>query len=89
MDCSCLQAEVNLTGDGEPVRFVEFRGFGIEAARGCEVGQVEGLAEEVKTVAEHVEGSARVERQCKFGKEGVGSAVAIISGDGLPRFRLG
>ena len=49
---------MSLTGDGEAVLFVELRGFGVHAAGGCEVSQMEGLSEKIEAVAEHVESAA-------------------------------
>ncbi len=79
-----LQAEMNLAGDGEAVGLVELCGFGIEAAGGSEVREMEGLAEEIEAVAEHVERAAGIERESEFSEERFGGIGAIVGGDGLP-----
>ena len=78
------EAEMNLAGDGEAVRFIELRGLGIEAAGRGEPGETEGLSEEIETVAEHVEGAARIERKREFIEEGFDRIRAVVGSDGLP-----
>jgi len=58
-----LGAEMDLTGDGEAIRLIELRDFGVEAAGGGAVSQMEGLPEEIEAVAEDVERTARVKRE--------------------------
>jgi len=84
-----LAAEAYLAGDGEAVGCVLPGRVGIERGGGREVCEAEGLAEEIKAVAEDVQGSLGVQGFGEFVEEGGSGARSVVVLDDLPLVGLG